>query len=300
MNLKIKDLLARAIERLVDVRDDTAHLDAEVLLMFRLGLTRAQLYARLNDEVEDRVADEYYLLVERRAQGEPVAYITSYREFMALDFYVDRRVLVPRPETELLVEYTVKKLLEKGWETENYAVVDVGTGSGIIAVYLALRFPNLRVYATDISPEALEVAQMNARRHEVEDRITFSHGNLMEPLDISPQVLISNPPYTILSQVEPDVVRYEPNVALDGGPKGLSIYRELFNQARLHLARPGIIALEIGGEQANDITNLSRHFFPDSSVSVYKDYAGLDRVVIIDVSETSPTVSAGSPFLDYD
>jgi release factor glutamine methyltransferase len=300
MNLKVKDLLARAIERLVDVRDDTAHLDAEVLLMFRLGVTRAQLYARLNDEVEDRLADEYYLLVERRAQGEPVAYITSYREFMALDFYVDRRVLVPRPETELLVEYTVKKLLEKGWETENYAVVDVGTGSGIIAVYLALRFPNLRVFATDISPEALEVAQVNARHHEVADRITFLHGNLMEPLEVSPHVLISNPPYTILSQVEPDVVRYEPNVALDGGPKGLSIYRELFNQARLHLARPGIIALEIGGEQANDISNLSRHFFPDAPVFVHKDYAGLDRVVIIDIPEASPTVSAGSPFLDYD
>ena len=287
MNPRAKDLLSRAVQRLVDVRDNTPQLDAEVLLMHRLGLTRAQLYARLNDEIDDRLADEYYLLVERRAQGEPVAYITNHREFMDMDFYVDKRVLVPRPETELLVEFTVKKILDKGWSGDSFSVADVGTGSGIIAVYLALRFPMMRVYATDISPEALEVAEINARRYEVLDRLPLLQGNLLEPVPESPRIIISNPPYTVLSQVEPNVVRYEPNVALDGGSKGLAIYRELLNQARARLARPGLIALEIGSEQATDVTNLSRHFFPGCAVELYRDYAGLDRVIILDIAEVS-------------
>ncbi len=278
-----KDLLAAAVEKLLAARDNTAQLDAEVLLMYLLGFSRAQLYARLNEEVSEENATAYRALVERRAQGEPIAYITSHREFMALDFYVDRRVLIPRPETELLVEYTVKKMLEKGWTTESTPLVDVGTGSGVIAVYLALRFPKARVYATDISPEALQVAEMNARRYEVQDRIAFLQGNLLEPLPEPARTIVSNPPYTVLAQVEPNVARYEPNIALDGGPKGLGIYRELLGQARSRLQRPGLIAFEIGSEQATDVSNLGRFFFPGCSIEVYKDYAGLDRVVIFDV-----------------
>jgi release factor glutamine methyltransferase len=297
MNLRAKDLLARAVERLVAARDNTAQLDAEVLLMYLLGYTRAQLYARLNDPVEEQAAESYGQLVERRVQGEPIAYITNHREFMALDFYVDRRVLIPRPETELLVEYTVKKMLEKSWTNEEHSLVDVGTGSGVIAVYLALRFPKLKVYATDISPEALEVAQRNARHYEVIERITFLQGNLLEPLPEAPRLVVSNPPYTILAQVEPNVARYEPNIALDGGSKGLAVYRELLSQIKNIIKRPGLVALEIGSEQANDVSNLARYFFPGVNIEVYKDYAGLDRVVILDISEDTPT-AASNPDLD--
>ena len=278
-----KDLLAAALERLLAVRDNTAQLDAEVLLMYLLGYTRAQLYARFDEQINPTQAAEYTALVERRAQGEPIAYITSHREFMALDFYVDRRVLIPRPETELLVEYSVKKLLEKGWSEANVTLVDVGTGSGVIAVYLALRFPRIRVWASDISPEALQVARLNAERYEVLDRIEFLQGNLLEPLPQAVQVILSNPPYTVLSQVEPNVARYEPNIALDGGPKGLAIYRELLGQARARLQRPGLIALEIGSEQATDVANLGRFFFPGCQIDLYRDYAGLDRVLILDI-----------------
>ena len=283
MLYRVKDLVGQAITQLVAARDSSPQIDAEVLMMFVLGYTRAQLYARLDEEVDETQATAYNQLVARRSQGEPVAYITNYREFMALDFYVDKRVLVPRPETELLVELTVQKLLEKGWESESCTIADIGTGSGVIAVYLALRFPKARVFATDISNEALEVAEKNARYHEVDSRITFLQGNLLEPLTVPPQVLVSNPPYTILAQVEPNVARYEPNIALDGGAKGLSIYRELFRQTRSRIGRPGLIALEIGSEQANDVTNLGRFFFPGSQIEVFKDYAGLDRVVIIEV-----------------
>ena len=272
-------------------RDDTAQLDAEVLMMYLQGYGRAQLYSRLDEPVDDETGTRFKELVDRRAQGEPVAYITSHREFMALDFYVDRRVLIPRPETELLLEYTINKLRDKGWNGEEIPLVDVGTGSGVIAVYLALRYPRARVYATDISPDALDVARLNARRFEVEDRISFLQGNLLEPMPEAVKVLVSNPPYTILAQVEPNVARYEPNVALDGGPKGLAIYRELLGQARSRLVRPGLIALEIGSEQANDVSNLGRFFFPGCQIDVYKDYAGLDRVVILDIGEepSSPT-----------
>ena len=282
-----KDLLAAALERLLAVRDDTAQLDAEVLLMYLLSYTRAQLYARFDEEINPAQAAQYQSLVERRAQGEPIAYITSHREFMALDFYVDRRVLIPRPETELLVEYTVKKMLEKGWSGDNISLVDVGTGSGVIAVYLALRFPKVRVWATDISPEALQVARINADRYEVGERIEFLQGNLLDPVSSPVQIIISNPPYTVLSQVEPNVARYEPNIALDGGPKGLAIYRELLSQARTHLQHPGLIAFEIGSEQANDVANLGRFFFPGCRLDLYRDYAGLDRVVIFDIENES-------------
>jgi release factor glutamine methyltransferase len=200
-------------------------------------------------------------------------------------------VLVPRPETELLVEHTIKKILDKDWATSEISMVDVGTGSGIIAVYMALRFPQMRVFATDISQEALEVAEVNARRHEVADRITFLHGNLLDPLEESVDLIISNPPYTVLSQVEPNVVRYEPNVALDGGPKGLTIYRELLHHSRQHLKRPGLVVLEIGAEQANDVLNLSRHFFPGMAVEIHKDYASLDRVVLIEVDDAPATLT---------
>jgi release factor glutamine methyltransferase len=254
--------------------------------MYLLGYSRAQLYARLNDEVSKQAAEKYTELVERRAQGEPIAYITSHREFMALDFYVDRRVLIPRPETELLVEYTTKKILEKGWTTEEHPIVDVGTGSGVIAIYLALRFPKVRVFATDISSEALQVAERNARHYEVLDRVSFLQGNLLEPVPESPRLIVSNPPYTVLAQVEPNVARYEPNVALDGGTKGLAIYRELLNQIKTRIMRPGLIGLEIGSEQANDVTNLGYHFFPGAKIEVHKDYAGLDRVIILDISES--------------
>ena len=284
MSHRAKELLSRAVERLVAVRDNTAQLDAEVLVMYLLDYSRAQLYARLDDEVSEQAAGRYTELVERRAQGEPIAYITSHREFMALDFYVDRRVLIPRPETELLVEYTTKKIIEKGWTTEEHPIVDVGTGSGVIAIYLALRFPKVRVFATDISPEALQVAERNARHYEVLDRVSFLQGNLLDPVLEAPRLIVSNPPYTVLAQVEPNVARYEPNVALDGGTKGLAIYRELLSQIKAHIMRPGLIAFEIGSEQANDVTNLGYHFFPGAKIELHKDYAGLDRVLLIDVS----------------
>jgi release factor glutamine methyltransferase len=269
--------------------------------MYLLGYSRAQLYARLNEEVTPESAAEYEALVARRVQGEPIAYITSHREFMGLDFYVDQRVLIPRPETELLVEYTIKKLLDKGWSLEDSPLVDVGTGSGVIAVYLALRFPKAHILATDISSEALQVAEVNARRYEVQERIRFLQGNLLEPLPEKVRTIISNPPYTVLAQVEPNVARYEPNVALDGGTKGLAIYRELLGQARAHLRRPGLIALEIGSEQATDVSNLARYFFPGCHIDVYKDYAGLDRVVLIEIPEEAvPGLdAAASPDLDF-
>jgi release factor glutamine methyltransferase len=295
-----KDLLAAAVEKLLAVHISTAQLDAEVLLMYLLGFSRAQLYARLNEEVSADETQQYEALIARRVQGEPVAYITKHREFMGLDFFVDQRVLIPRPETELLVEYTVKKLMEKGWGSDDVALVDVGTGSGVIAIYLALRFPKARIYATDISPDAMRVAEINAKHYEVQDRIRFLQGNLLEPLPERVRTIISNPPYTVLAQVEPNVARYEPNVALDGGTKGLAIYRELLGQARNHLRRPGLISLEIGSEQATDVANLARYFFPGAQIEVHKDYASLDRVVMLQIpEETLPSPdTANSPYLN--
>ena len=295
----IKTVLNESMAALVAAGSPSPYLDAEVLMMYVLGLDRAGLYLRLDARLTPEHAATFSDLLARRLQGEPVAYITRHKEFMALDFAVDARVLIPRPETELLVELTVKKLAERGWLADtpdaHRRIVDVGTGSGVIAIYLALRFPHAQVAATDISPDALEVARANARSYEVEDRMTFVQGNLLEPLDAPAPVIVSNPPYTILDEVEPNVARYEPRLALDGGPKGLFFYRALLAQARQgKLAYPGLIAFEIGHEQAADVRKLGTYFFPQAHIEVYKDYAGFDRVVLMEID--SPPDGGGFGF----
>jgi len=228
-----------------------------------------------------------------------VAYITGHKEFYGLDFYVDRRVLVPRPETELLVE----KGLEIGRAISNpLTIADVGTGCGAIAISLAVHLPRAIIYALDASSEALEVTALNRCRHSVERNVHLLQGDLLSPLPEPVDLIVANLPYVSRAEWEQlprTIATYEPRSALDGGPDGLDAIRRLLAQARSHLKPQATILLEIGATQGAAATDLARRSFDNpptllrtphfsrATVEVVQDYAGLDRMVVIEVQADS-------------
>jgi len=288
---------------------ESAALDAEVLLAHVTGLNRAGLYRESERPLTAPEAQAYRRLVERRGQREPVAYLTGKKEFMGLEFAVSPAVLIPRPETELLVEKAcalAQELLFRrreascGEETscreeaagfgENtpppeILIADAGTGSGAIAVSLAFFLPAAGIYATDCSPTALEVAEKNARRHGVAERISFLQGDLLAPLfdlDLTGrlELIVANLPYiptAELSGLMPDVRRYEPLSALDGGPDGLALYRRLLPQARRLLSRSGCLLMEIGPGQGEKLGRLLAE--AGWRYQLIHDLAGRERII---------------------
>jgi release factor glutamine methyltransferase len=257
----------------------TPRLDAELLLAHALGWTRTRVVAEAREPLPPEQARVFEKLLARRRKLEPVAYLTGRREFFGLDFVVDRRVLVPRPETELLVELTLAAARRIG--APRPALADIGTGSGCIAVALAANLPHARVYAVDCSRDALAVAAQNITRHGLTERVTLLHGDLTEPLPEPVDLLVSNPPYTILPEIEPGVRLHEPQLALDGGADGLDVYRRLLPAAARVVRPGGGVLLEIGATQGAAVSGLARASFPHARVAVHTDLAGLDRVVTV-------------------
>jgi len=263
---------------------ETPRLDAELLLGHALGWGRARVVAELPSVVPAAVLHTFRELVARRMDHEPVAYLTGRKEFFGLEFFVDRRVLVPRPETEMLVELALE--WASGWRRSHptagpLIIADVGTGSGCIAVALAVHLPDARVYAIDLSPGALDVAQQNIARHAVAGRVTLLQGDLLAPLPHPVDLLVSNPPYTILAEIDEGVRRHEPRLALDGGMAGLDVYRHLLAAAPAALHPGAAMLLEIGAAQTAAVTAMARTAFPTAQVIVRQDLAGRDRVVMI-------------------
>ncbi len=277
----VRLLLQWGVSALREAGIETARLDAEVLLADVLGCSRAQLFARFHDSVGRREVAAYRGLVVRRARGEPVAYILGRREFYGRAFYVDRRVLIPRPETELLVERALTLLEGR----PRPLVADIGTGSGAIAVTLAAERPDLRVIATDVSAGALEVARLNAERHGVADRVDLRLGHLLEPLDEPVDLIGANLPYVGTEEAKRlprDVVQYEPHEALFAGPEGLALIRELFASLQpTHLKPGGAVLLEVGYGHGREVVNLACQQWPQANVRLHKDLAGIERVVEI-------------------
>lgn len=280
----VQHLLANAAT-VLRYTSETPRLDAELLLAYALGCSRTRLLAERDYVPTPEQAAAFQRLVERRARLEPVAYIVGHREFYGLDFLVDQRVLVPRPETELLVEIAVQRVVERQTHPtgQRVSIVDVGTGSGAIAVALAVHLPEACIYATDISADALAVAQTNVRRHAVDTRVTLRRGDLLEPLPERVDLIVSNPPYTILEQIAVDVRQHEPHLALDGGPDGLQVYQRLFAQAPHYLRPAGEIIVEIGATQSTAVSELARATFPSARITTHRDLAGRDRVVAVQV-----------------
>jgi len=257
--MTLADRVAKAREAIVaaGIRPQDAALDAEVLARKVLVCDRASYVVRLRDEEPADFADPYRTLVDRRCRREPIAYILGQREFWGRPFEVTPDVLIPRPETELIVEEALD-LFPAGHEPG--VIVDVGTGSGCLAVALALEFPAARVIATDISEAALDVAKRNADTNGVADRVDFRTGDLLEPVVESADLIVSNPPYVASGDAPalvPEVREHEPHVALFAGADGLSLFTRLFPSAAKRLSAGGRLIVEVGYDQDDRVARIA-------------------------------------------
>jgi len=257
--------------------------DAEVLLAHALGVERIDLYLRYDQPLTADERAVYREFVRRRASGEPVQYITGHREFWSLDFEVTPDVLIPRPETEVLVEIAIKYLKERRFRR----VVDIGTGAGVIAVALAHEIDGISVLATDISSSAINVARRNAVKHGVADRIRFIVMNLFESLlpDVKFDVIVSNPPYVSSEEyrkLDREIKNFEPSIALLGGADGLDVVRRLIVQGISHLTTGGFLFIEIGYGQAEAVRDFVSGLGQEVSINIFDDYAHIPRVVCIE------------------
>jgi len=278
--VNIRESWVRATEQLALTGVADASLEAEVLHRHALEADRAQFFAALHEPLAPPHQRQVDRSVRRRAEGEPLAYIVGRREFYGLDLFVNDDVLVPRQETELLVDNVLEVAASL---PERMLVADVGTGSGAIAVAVARHLPHATVYATDSSQDALRVAEQNRRTHGVDERVELLHGDLLQPLPAPVDVIVSNPPYLTtgeLSGLAPEVGR-EPVSALDGGPDGLRTVRRLIAQAPNHLRPGGCLLVEIAHQQLEAVTGITGAAFPSAHVSFARDLLGLPRLVSV-------------------
>ncbi|MGD9144325.1 MAG: peptide chain release factor N(5)-glutamine methyltransferase [Anaerolineae bacterium] len=283
------EALAQATTRLRNEGVESPRLDAELLLAHVLDANRAAILARPDQRLTPKQLTRYRDLVSRRAGREPLAYIVGHREFYDLDLVLDRRALIPRPETELLVEHALRIARRMAPEMKPLHIADVGAGSGAIAVTLAVHLPQATVYALDESAGALEVVAENARRCGVADRMRCLHGDLLSPLpeDTPLAMITANLPYVSTAEwlaLAPEIRDHEPRAALDGGADGLGLIRRLLATAGSHLRPKGAILIEIGASQGASVTTLARKHFDRASVQLVQDYAGLDRLVVVETA----------------
>ncbi len=262
----------------------TPRLDAELLLGRLLQKSRLQLYLSFEMPVFQDALSRFRELIKKRAAHTPVSYLTNHKEFMSLDFYVDQRVLIPRPETEILVETLLQR------EKDKCRFVDIGTGCGAIAISLASRRLDWEIIATDLSADALAIAYQNAAAHDCADRFTFLCGDLFEPLGglSNPcyDWIVSNPPYVSTedaSTLSPDVREHEPEIALFAGSDGLSIIRRIVADAPQFLNSQGKLILEIGYNQSRAVQKLIRSQPIYKHCEIIKDYSGIERVILASV-----------------
>jgi release factor glutamine methyltransferase len=282
-------------------------LAAELLLMHALGRDRAWIYAHADEPLDAVAAEKYFALVARRAAGEPTQYLTGKQEFWSLEFEVTPAVLIPRPETEHVVEVALERLGARGFKIQldtgglraPVRIADVGTGSGCLAIALAYSLPHAEIFATDISAAALEVAGRNAARHGVADRIHFHETDLLgafapsrraaRPTPANPcpsplffDLIVSNPPYVArreAAMLPREVREHEPDSALFGGPTGVEVYARLIDQAGLLLRSGGILVLELGYNSANEVRKILESRSGWTNISVTNDLAGIPRVL---------------------
>jgi len=276
--MTLKQALSRAREILIANNIEHAPLECELLLRHGLKINRVQLYLDLNHELSPQQEETFWALIKRRLNHEPTAYIIGHCEFYGLDFYVDPRVLIPRPESELLVEAAL------GFASTHPArkIAEVGTGSGAIAIALARHLPQAKIYASDISAAALEVAAINCQKHGVGNRIQLLLGDMLEVFPEPVDLIVANLPYIRdrkMGKLSPEIRRFEPKSALAGGEDGLDKVRQLCQQAGDRLHPEGCLLLEIGLGQARAVTAFLASLFPSAEIKVMPDLSGIDRVL---------------------
>ncbi|CEK36739.1 peptide chain release factor N(5)-glutamine methyltransferase [Paraclostridium sordellii] len=279
--MTIREILIKYMEKLSSI-SDTPKLDIEILLQKALGdVDRLYIQLNLDKKLSDEELKCFNEMINDRLNGRPIAYIVKNREFMALDFYVEEGVLIPRPDTEPLVEEVIE--LSKGMK--DVTIVDIGTGSGAISVSLAKYIKNSYVYSLDISDKALSIGKKNAVNNEVDDKIEFIKSDVFTGIkdrNLKLDIIVSNPPYIKKEDIKTlhtQVKDYEPYIALEGGEDGLDFYRIITEKSLKYLKSNGILAFEVGHDQANDVcTIMENHGY--KKIYTKKDLQGIDRVVI--------------------
>ena len=284
--MTVLEILNWATDRLREHRVLNPRLNAELLLARCMNVSREGLYAHLRDSIPREEREELEELIRRRTSGEPLQYILGHQEFWSIDLSVDPRVLIPRPETELLVEEAVSLLSQASRERARF-VLEIGTGSGAIAIALAKELSHLFIAATDISGEALIVARQNAARAGVLEKIAFVTGDLFGPYrlprgDGGFDLILSNPPYVARKEIDrlaKEVKDFEPTGALNGGEDGLDFYRRITSQGPSYLRRGGWLLLEMGQGQGERVTELIKKTGVFSEPQRLPDLSGIERVV---------------------
>lgn len=276
--MTVREILNEATRELETAGMETARLDAEVLLAFCLNCDRLEFLKNPDLKINNNKLSPYTKLVERRLKYEPVAYITGRKEFWSFTLEVNKGVLIPRPDTEIILE----EALAVGKNIIAPRIADIGTGSGAIALALAKELPEPKITATDISPAALKVAKKNARNLKLGKNIEFLKGDLFAPVKGLFDIIVSNPPYISAAEYEElprGVKDFEPKIALLAGQTGVEFYEKLIYQSKNHLKKDGWLLMEIGAPQAEKIRDIMQEcaFFED--IDVRRDYAGHDRVI---------------------
>lgn len=278
--MKLGELLKISADILRQSGIETPITDSQLIVSHYLKLPRWKLITEKDTEISEETVKEILKLIEKRAKGVPVAYITKRKEFFGIKFYVDDRVLIPRPETEILVEKVLQKLKNKRGKIRG---LDIGVGSGAISIALLKNIPDLTMYGTDVSDDALKVAEINARLRFVNNRLKLIKSNLFSNLNknIKFDFIVSNPPYIsredyLNLKIE---VKNEPKIALISGKKGLAFYERIISKSKEYLIEDGFLAVEIGYKQEKTVKNLfEKNKFKD--IEVYKDLNGISRVIL--------------------
>jgi release factor glutamine methyltransferase len=257
------------------------------MMMHALGWEKEKLVKLWTDKLNNDQYNRYQKLLQRRLNREPLAYIVGYKYFYELKFFVDDRVLIPRPETEIMVEKALSILRKMGTETDQFSLVDVGTGCGNIALSIANRVNFIKIFAVDDAFDAIEVAKINAVLLGLEQNVGFIRGDMLSALPHPVNLILANLPYipeTQYAQLEPEIVKYEPKSALTAGPDGLDAYRRLFAQAPQYLLRGGKIICELDPPQIPELKTIILRNIPSATIEVTPDLQGNERLVTVHTS----------------
>jgi release factor glutamine methyltransferase len=281
--------LTQALKKSADVLSmngiDDSYIEARILLGHITKLSPAQIYTQTGQTLSQEQEGDLHELIWRRLRREPTAYIVNRKEFYGLDFYVDSRVLIPRPETELLVDAALEFFKNSTCLPSQLLIADIGTGCGAIAISLALNLPESKIYAADNSYPALEVASLNCEHHKVTRQVNLLQGNLLEPIPEPVDLIVANLPYVKSSELEnlsPEITRFEPRTAINGGKNGLKHIRRLLEQAEGKISSLGCIMLEIGQNQEQDVIHLIHDCLNRARFTFIPDLNRINRVVKID------------------
>jgi release factor glutamine methyltransferase len=280
------EALQSAAQTLVGKGIDDASTEAELLLGHVLGMSKTQLYTEPEKVLTSTEISQLWSSIQRRLNHEPTAYILGYCEFYGIDLYIDCHTFIPRPETELLVEQAVELAPRISHPGKRITIADVGTGCGAIAVSLAIALPRVKIYATDISARALQVAEMNCRRYTVGNRVELLQGNLLEPLYQPVDMIVANLPYIKdceFKDLSPEITNFEPTSALAGGLEGLDKIQLMLKQMPGKLNYGSCFLMEIGKGQGKEVTLLIKSYFPQASIELISDLGGVERVVKVEL-----------------